>query len=325
METAKKAAVVTGIAAAFAAAALVVSHSSSSSSGPLERIDVNTNCIQTMSQQPQLVVYTGNVAATVFQYGFEAVDVVAGREHHRNGLGKNSPKVCSSPVLFVGDCWQSVSSLAATPNTPKWIVAKGAPNLCDLTSPPVFAGLPADGLAVWKWKDATSTFEWFGFIPNQTDRTGPRPILDGDVAYAVQNGAAIPQLWTKFDLNALAVVSRDLPAPTNPPAPQDSIQGYTYTIAPDFRTPPAPEGPARFTWTRHGGPAATPTAGAPSPSPAPVTAVPPLCPTCAATCPPTTATRTASPTRTPCLSCTATPTPQFQPAKTRTPTPKFGP
>jgi hypothetical protein len=248
---------------------------------PLPRIDVDTFCTQTMSQQPQLVVYSGNIAATVWQWGFEAVDVtLPNKEHHRNGVGKTGGSFCSSPLLIVGDCWQSVNRIAVSPDAPKWLVAAGAPNMCKFTGGPL-DGQNANGIAVWKWKAATSTFEWQGFILDHTDRGSP-VYLDGDFAWASQGVFQHPQLWSKFDLNAMTA-TRDFAAPVQGPV-QTNIQGYTYTIHPIFPVPlPNPwPGPHKFYWQREGGPVETPTpvvtatpAASPTAPPTPIM----VCPT----------------------------------------------
>jgi hypothetical protein len=199
----------------------------------------------------------------------------------------------------IKDCHQSVSSLAASPTTPNWLVAKGAPNMCCM-----------DGLQVWKFNASTQRFNWYGFIDNHVyhcDRTGPRPLLDGDFAYAVENALVTPQLWSKYDLNAKTVVAHGLVFPTNTPPAQADVQGYTYTIHAIFPSPlPQPWlGPSLFYWLRAGG-------GSTTPTPAPITAIPPtvtappVCPTCAAvaTCVPV-----ATPTR--------TKTPHFGPVPTK--------
>jgi hypothetical protein len=210
-------------------------------SEPLPRIDVNMYCTQTMSQQPVLVVYSGPIVSTPFQYGHSSVNVETGGFHSRNGLGKTGGNTCSSPINFVGDCWQSVSRLAVTPNAPKWLIATGAPNMCGY-----------DGLAVWKWDAPTKVYKWHGFISNQTDRQG-LPQLDGDVAWSVQDRLAQTKKWSRFDLNAMTV-TRDHPDP-GAFAVQTGVQGYTYTVHPIHPVPiPDPYlEPTKFYWQREGG------------------------------------------------------------------------
>jgi hypothetical protein len=203
---------------------------------------VDYGCRQTLSTQTILITYSGNQAYTVFQWGFAAFDAITGTGYSANGKGKSDPLFCGSPINIVGDCWQSVTRLAASPDVPKWLVATGAPDLCT-----------EQGLAVWKWNPGINRYAWYGFINGTINRL-KEPKLDGDFAYAVEQ-AGPAESWMKFDLTTKAVVAGNLPEPVTPPR-QSNIQGYTYSVLPILPDPPSPK---KFTWTRHGGPSVTQT------------------------------------------------------------------
>ena len=257
------------------------------------RVDVSTaNCTQTMSGQVN--AYTGPWALFGWQYGIVGVNVGSGAVVKQNGVGKPSTG-CAVPLVYQGDCWQSVTSLTATNGTPKWVVTAGPPPMCGM-----------GGLAVWKYDGAI--FAWKGLIPAPGIDRNAVPVLDGDVAYVGGGGTK-----TEFDLAAMTVVGV---VPSIPPGEgrQGDALGFGYRIFPDSRFPlvnggqqhfivlradqPTPTMPAPAATATPGGVTRTPTA---APTPDPCSVVPGGC--------------TPRPTRTIPIGRTATPTPTVPPAR----------
>lgn len=253
----------------------------STPSTPLPRIDFDTICSQTISAQPILTNYSGNFAIYPWEWGFIAVNVTS-TAHWKNGVGKSQAPFCSPAIAVIGECYQSVTWLAASPTTPKWIVAVGTSGQCHRLD-----GSPAIGLQVWKYNG--SVFAWMGLIASSVGRNSPGPALDGDIAYAKLNDTNNSP-WVKFDLNAMAVIGTMLAPPVTPPKQQD-VQGYTYSIH------LASTNQHQLYALREGGPTPSPTfVPTATPTAAPITCLPTKVVTVVVT-----ATTTPTKTRTPCI------------------------
>lgn len=275
--------IATAAAAVVAAAALVVVRlitlPTTPTMTPLPQITLDTGCAQTFTGP---TVYTNGWVLKVHQWGFAGVNGFSGLPIVRNGVGKTGSTFCSPIIVVEGDCWQSVTDMAASPNVEKWVVAAGTSPQCKKPcSPKPCPGAIVLGLQVWKWNG--TTFAWAGLISDGAiARQGlgmEAPRLDGDIAYAVRQWSGSgPKYWDKFDLNAMTVVASSILVPATPPI-QANIQGYTYSFVP---VPPSPY--HKYSAVRVGGLPPTPSpvqTPAPTPVATPGCCPPPVpCPTC---------------------------------------------
>ena len=276
---------------------------------PKARIDFTAPCTQTIPglglQGKTATAYTDRFALWPWQWGFIAIDATNGAVAYRNGLGKAMDPYCSPAVNIIGDCWQSVTDLAASPNEARWVVAAGAPSQCH-----VAGGPQLEGLAVWHFEN--NVFKWKGLIAAPLLEVRSRIEVDGDYAwgFSKQKTPKGTNDILRFDLVAMTASGNWANMP--PATPQDGIDGSDYTLYPN------PPGQPIYYALWEGAGAETPTPGpslTPSKSPtvAPATRTPTKVPT-ANCCDP-------SPSQLcpkgvpPCHP----PTPTFIPSKTKTP------
>lgn len=296
----------------------IVATQRSTSSTPVVSMTIETGRCQQPANSSAQMIYTGNFALEGWAFGWIGGDMVANVKRFKNGLYKVNAVTCTGAMEFVGDCWQSVTDLAGSPNIAKWLIANGAPDLC------YTPGSPADrdhvrGLQVWLVNAGATDFNWRGLIRDDYVSRLGTPRLDGDVAWVKRNDGQ----WSRFDLNAMTVscsapkprhdascVSIGYPEPTTPPI-QTSIQDYTYTIDAVIppTVPPGWGGPHTWKFERQGGGTTTPSPTVPPTVTA--TPVPASSPTKTKTPLPS-----VTPTKTPCrvcIPCTPTKTPHFGP------------
>lgn len=139
------------------------------------------------------LAYSGTWAFWQNQFSICALNTAGGLTSFPTGLSKPPypPHRPGQGPVIQGDCWQSVVGIAASNGTPKWLVATGAPSVCEL-----------EGLSVWKWE--LNSWRWKGLIPYRISRLGT-PRLNGDEAYAPLPGTIDPP-WAVFDLNTMSLI-----------------------------------------------------------------------------------------------------------------------
>lgn len=227
--------------------------------GPVQIFSVNTlPDIQTWAQPIPGVspLYSGKFLLEPVDFGIVAVNLDSGTSQKLRGVSKrfiisqNPPlqywPPATASVEIEGDCWNSVMSVAATPDNPKWVVASVHEDTCEFKYQP-HQGERAEGLMVWSY--SSGLFSFRGFIKA---RVNGEARLHGDTAYVRQAGLGTP-LWTSFDLNTMMVGTTDIPDANVPPAVvQSDYQGYTYTLT-FFKSLPSYPSPNMMEGTRVGG------------------------------------------------------------------------
>lgn len=238
---------------AAAAGAAVVAHLADA-----DRLDFDTGCVQALSPAagPGGVLpatYTGSSGLWPWEWGFIAVDWNPKSASWKNGVGKVDPPFCQPSVQIIGDCWQSVAELAASPGSRKWVVAPQSAVMCGTR-----------GAQVWKFE--TGAWRWKGLVAANVRSPGGVPTIDGDFAYLRENvGGATPS-YVKIDLAALAVAATGL---TSRPefVPQATLpDGSRLRLFADHPSPipPGYPGPRKFHVMREGAPPP------PTPGPTPI-------------------------------------------------------
>lgn len=150
--------------------------------------------------------FSGEWLIEPLDFALVAVNVVTGLWHKLLGVSKvhvistNPPlryfPPASPAVEITGDCWQSIGNFAATPNTPKWVVAPSTATMCK------FKGTDENAWGLMVWKFINGFFHWHGFIPG---RAKGEVRLDADFAWVQQPD----NLWMVFNLNDLVVHTQD--------------------------------------------------------------------------------------------------------------------
>lgn len=222
--------------------------------GPIAEFSVNTLPLLQTWRQPTpgaVPFYSGKFLFEPVDFGIVAVNTDNGVSHKLYGVSKNQlippsyrywpPAVAG--VEITGDCWQSVGACAATPGTPKWVVAPNTATMCEFKNP--FDGdTDAWGLQVWKYNGLQ--FVFYGFLRG---RCNGEVRLDGDTAFCRQPGST-PK-WMQFDLATMTKVAEDLPdAP--PFTPQLDVDGFTYNLE-FFKSLETLPSPNMMLGTRQGG------------------------------------------------------------------------
>jgi hypothetical protein len=214
--------------------------------------------------------YSGRYIVSTHQWGAYVVNADTGAFKMISPVGKISSSFQPPQYTIMGDCWNSATGIAVTPNTPKWVVIYGAPQSCPKRcgnvecSPRQFP----DEIQVMRLDPPG--FRFVGAISApKVPSVNSELVIDGDTLYALQTGST--EKWTKADLNTLTVLAEDLlSAP--PQVLQPNIDGYKYSIAGVYPTPiPSPwPGFQTFLLTRVGA------GGTPTNTPS---IIPPLTPT----------------------------------------------
>lgn len=170
-------------------------------------------------------VYSGKFVVRVHQWGVLTLDSDTGETRMISPVGKIDPVFQRPAIAVVGDCWASATRVAATPGAPKWIVLIGTPPMCAASGTPE----PAENVQVLRLDGGAGLLLVGQVHAPLVNRVSSPLVLNGDVCYAPE-GLFPSTLFTKIDLNLMAVLGTSVPLPSGVVPPQPDIQGYTYEL-----------------------------------------------------------------------------------------------
>jgi len=191
----------------------------------LQTIPFSTSPYNPNMQQSSDAAYSGRWVIRGQQYGVYALNADNGTYKMITGVGKNDGVAPAANIFITGDCWQSFTSLAATPGVAKWVVWIGTPEMCAPSGVPV----PAEYIQVARL-DGGQGLRWVGQIHAPlVNRLAHFIYTAGDTVWAPE-GLYPPTTWTKCDLNVLGSCVSGQPSPAAQAPPQPNIDGYTYSL-----------------------------------------------------------------------------------------------
>lgn len=190
---------------------------------PLEQISINTgNTVMAMRASPDgeaFLAYAGPFALTQWQMAVAVVNCDSGSFRGVSGISRGpNPPLIVAPIMAEGDFHQTVIGMAASRDTPKWLVVTGAPG------PQALEPRPLWGLQVFRYEGGV--WRWKGLIETRIERLGTPRVL-GNLAFAARPGSTNPP-WAVFDLDTLTVSGETFDPPEG--EIQNSIDGYTYKM-----------------------------------------------------------------------------------------------